>query len=257
MPITAHAVKTRTITLKTYDGAEASAFVAEPDGPGPYPAVVFGAEAMGPNRFGRRVAADVAALGYVTITPDYYRGAGPSQPDNYDDFTEVMAAIGELDFGAATFDVLSGVDWARAQANVDPDRVALWGYCTGATLTMLAASLDRRIAATVLFFPSQPTFEALTPKRPTHAIDLIWAIACPVLMLSGDQDAILSPAVLAEMRRRFDQWGVSYESHLYPGAGHAFSADAPHMHNAEATAASWAAATEFLDRHLRPARGGD
>jgi carboxymethylenebutenolidase len=250
-------VKTRTIVLKTYDGAEASAFVTEPDGPGPYPAVVFGAEAMGPNRFGRRVASDVAALGYVTITPDYYRGAGPSQPDNYDDFTEVMAAIAGLDFRAATFDVLAGLDWLRAQDNVDPDRVALWGYCTGATLAMLAASLDRRVAATVLFFPSQPTFEALTPKRPTHAIDLIWSIASPVLLISGDQDAVLPPPVLAEMKRRFDQWGVRFESRVYPGAGHAFSAEAPHMHNAEATAASWAAAVEFLGRHLRPHRGGD
>jgi carboxymethylenebutenolidase len=245
-----HRVTTRTIALTTYDGVEASAFVAEPEGAGPYPAVVFGAEAMGPNRFGRRTAEDVAALGYVTITPDYYRGRGPSRPDDYTDFTEVMAAIGELDFRAATFDVLSGVDWARAQANVDAERVALWGYCTGATLTMLAASLDRRVAATVLFFPSQPTFEALTPKRPVHAIDLIWAIRSPVLMISGDQDAVLPPTVLEEIRRRFEQWGVRYENRLYPGAGHAFSADAPHMHNAEASAASWREATGFLRRHL-------
>jgi carboxymethylenebutenolidase len=244
-----HTVRTRTISLPTSDGGQAIAFVAEPEGPGPYPAIAFGAEAMGPNKFGRKVAADMAALGYVTITPDYYRGGGPSQPDNYNDFTEVMGAIDALDFRQATYDVLAGVDWLRAQPQVDPGRVAVWGYCTGGTLAMLAASLDRKLSATVLFFPSQPRFEALTVKRPAHPIDLVWSITSPVLLIYGDQDPIMPPDLLAELRRRFDQWGIRNEVRIYPGAGHAFSADAPHMHNAEATAASWEAATNFLERN--------
>jgi carboxymethylenebutenolidase len=245
-------VTTATLRLPTFDGRETTAFVAAPSGPGPFPAVVFGAEAMGPNRFGRRVASELAALGYVTITPDYYRGAGPSRSDDYSDFTEVMAAIDGLDFRAATFDVLAGVDWARRQLNVAPDRVALWGYCTGATLTWMAAALDRHVAATVLFFPSQPTFEVLTPKRPVHAMDLIWAVRGPVMLFSGDQDAILPAPVLDEMRVRFAQHGVKFENRLYAGAGHAFSAEAPHMHNAAAAADSWARATAFLGAELGP-----
>src|SRR5690606_31547689 len=107
--------------------------------------------------------------------------------------TEVIAAIEALDFTRATFDVLSGVDWARAQAQVDSRRVAVWGYCTGGTLAMLAASLDRHLAAAVIYFPSQPTFHDIGPRTPTHAQDLIWSIKCPVLFLSGDQDGILGP----------------------------------------------------------------
>jgi carboxymethylenebutenolidase len=248
-------VLTRTIVLPARDGGQVSAFVAEPQAGGPHPGIVFGAEAMGPNRFGRRVASEMAALGYVTITPDYYRGSGPSQPDNYDDFTEVMAAIEALDFRRATFDLLAGLDWLQAHPQVDPQRCATWGYCTGATLSMLAASLERRLAAAVLFFPSQPRFEALTVKRPSHALDLVWSIACPVLLICGDQDPVLPPAVLADFRQRFEQWGVRHEIRVYPGAGHAFSADAPHMRNAEADAASWAAATAFLTEALQASRG--
>ncbi|MDB5700832.1 MAG: hypothetical protein JWL66_1031, partial [Sphingomonadales bacterium] len=117
-------IRTSTVILRTFDGVEISAFVTEPDTPGPHPAIVFGAEAMGLNKFGRRVASDMAALGYVTITPDYYRGGGPSQPDNYSDFSEVMVAIGALDFRSATYDVLSGADWLRGQPQVDAARVA-------------------------------------------------------------------------------------------------------------------------------------
>jgi carboxymethylenebutenolidase len=241
-------VRTRTVTLSTYDGGQAKAFVAEPESPGPHPAVAFGAEAMGPNKFGRRVATELAALGYVTITPDYYRGGGPSQPDNYNDFTEVMAAINALDFGQAAFDVLAGVDWLKAQPQVDPRRVSTWGYCTGGTLTMLAAGLDRELAASVWFFPSQPRFEDLSVKHPMHAVDLIWSIACPVLLIVGDQDSLYPAEMVADIRRRFEQWGVDHQIIVYPGAGHAFSADAPHMHNADASAGSWKAATEFLAR---------
>ncbi len=243
-------VKTRTITLPTYDGAQASAFVAEPDEPGPHPAVVFGAEAMGPNKFSHRTARDVAALGYVTITPDYYRGGGPPEPDNYDDFTQVFAAIEALDFRRATFDVLAGLDWLRAHKAVDPRRIATWGFCTGATLSMLAASHDRTLAAAVLFFPSQPRFEALTVKRPSHPLDEIWSITCPVLLVCGDQDPIWPPELVADMRQRLQQWAIPHEIRVYPGAGHAFSAETPLMYNAEATAKSWEAATQFLARTL-------
>lgn len=246
-------IRSRTIRLQAM-GGETAALVTEPTSPGPHPAIVFGCEAMGINSFGRRVAEDAAALGYVTITPDYYRGAGPSKPDSYDDFTEVLAAIEALDFRQATFDVLAAVDWARAQPNVDPERVAVWGYCTGATLAMLAASLDRTLAAAVLFFPSQPVFETLTPKRPAHPMDMIWSIACPVLVIYGDQDPLMPPERLAELRRRLELWGVPHEIRIYQGAGHAFSAPAAHMHNAAATEASWAEARGFLERALAARR---
>lgn len=243
-------IKSRTIKLATYDGQTVEALVTEPAGPGPHPAVVFGQEALGPNAFGREVAERAAAEGFVTITPDYYRGRGPSKPDDYSDFTEVMTAIGDLDFVKATHDVLAGADWLRAQPNVDPARVAVWGYCTGGTLAMLASALDRRLAAGVWFFPSQPVFPEITPKRPVSPIDLMWNIAAPVLIIYGDADPIMPPELREEVKARLERWGVEHQFKLYPGAGHAFSAPAAHMHNAEATAQSWAAAIGFLKQRV-------
>jgi carboxymethylenebutenolidase len=246
-------VITRRVKLATYDGQTIDAHVTEPDRPGPWPGIVFGQEAMGFNEFGRSVAERAAAAGYVTITPDYYRGGGPSRPDDYSDFTEVMTAIGELDFVAATHDVMAGADWLRTHPQVDHSRIVAWGYCTGGTLAMLATALDRRLAAAVWFFPSQPVFEALTPKRPTHPMDLMWNIACPVLVIYGEADPIMPPELLAELRKRLEQWRVEHEVKLYPGASHAFAAPAPHMHHAEAAAASWQDAMSFLERRLAEA----
>ncbi len=241
-------VTTRTIELAV-TGGKTTAFVTEPEGAGPHAAIVLGAEAMGINAFMKDVATKLAQAGYVTVMPDYFRGKGPSQPDNYNDFTEVMAAIEALDFRVATYDQLAAADWARGQKNVDPKKIAVWGYCTGGTLSMMAASLDRKLAAAVLFFPSQPVFEALNAKRPAHAMDMVWNINCPVMVIYGDKDTTMAPERLADLRSRFERWGVKNEIKIYPGAGHAFSAPAPHMYNAAAAAGSWTDAVNFVHRY--------
>jgi carboxymethylenebutenolidase len=217
-------------------------------GASPGPAVVIAAEAYGVNRFTRDVASRLAAAGSVVVVPDYYRGAGLTRPDDYSDFTEVVSFIERLDFVGATHDVMTAVGHARALPEVDPARVVVWGYCTGGTLAMLASSLDRSLAGAVWFFPSQPTFEHLGPTRPVHAVDLLWNVACPVLVVYGEEDPVAPAEVIADLRRRLEQWGVDHEVRLYPGAGHAFCSPGPPLHHAEADAASWVEAMAFLTR---------
>ncbi|MCW2524449.1 MAG: dienelactone hydrolase family protein [Frankiales bacterium] len=226
------------------------ALVFRPTGDGPYPAVVIGVEAYGINDFGRRVAASLAHRGYVVVVPDYYRGHGLKDPENYLDFTEVMGAIDGLDFTAGAHDQLAAIDYAAGLDYVDADRIAVWGYCTGGTLSLLAAELSDRIAAAVLFFPSQPTFPELNRSRPVNAIDLLWAIRCPVLVIYGDQDDIMPAAGIADLRERFTRWGVDHEIRVYAGAGHAFSAPVAPLRNDAADRLAWPDAVGFLDSHL-------
>ena len=221
-----------------------------PSSPASCPAVVLAAEAFGINDFTRLVASRLALEGYVVVVPDYYRAKGLTNPEGYDDFTEVMQFIEDLDFAAGTHDIVAGINYARSVPAVDPARVTVWGYCTGGTLAMLAASVAPDLAATVLFFPSQPTFPELTTKRPVQPIDLLWNISSPVLLIYGDQDEMLV-AVMPEIRRRLEQWHIEYELRAYAGAGHAFSAPVPPLRNDAADAASWADALAFLQR-----RGG-
>lgn len=239
-----------TETVVEHGGARVPTLVYTPAGSGPRPAVVLAPEAFGVNTFTRKVAADLADAGYVVVVPDYYRGNGLKDPESYTDFTEVMGAIDALDFAAGTHDVLAAIDHARTRPEVDADRVVVWGYCTGGTLAMLAAALDRRLAAAVLFFPSQPTFPELTAKRPVQPVDLLWNVACPVLVIYGDQDPIAPPEFLADLRRRLEQWGVEHQVNVYPGGGHAFSAPVPPLRHDASDAASWADALDFLARHV-------
>jgi carboxymethylenebutenolidase len=214
------------------------------------PAIVVSPEAFGINMFTKEVASKLAEAGYVVVVPDYYRGHGLKNRESYTEFTEVMHFIGDLDFVGATHDVMCAIDHARTLPEVNADKVVVWGYCTGSTLAMLAASLDRRLAASVLFFPSQPTFPELTAKRPLQPIDLLWNVAAPMLVIYGDQDEVAPPEMIAAIRSRLEQWHVPHQINIYSGAGHAFSAPVPPMRNHDADVKSWADALEFLSRHL-------
>jgi carboxymethylenebutenolidase len=221
-----------------------------PEGDGPHPAVVLGAEAYGVNNFIRGIQEKLVGLGYAVAVPDYYHGDGPTDPENYDDFTEVIEYISRLDFTAGARDLARTVDALRAMPNIDPRRVAVWGYCTGGTLAWLAACLRGDLAAAVLYFPSQPVFAELSPARPVHPVDLLWQVTCPALFMYGDQDKLMSAGVLADMRHRIDNWRIDARIKMYPGAGHSFTCPHGPMRNAEADRVAWNDAITFLSEHM-------
>src|SRR6266496_2449301 len=208
--------------------------VLMPEGGGPHPAVVLGAEAYGLNSFIRGVQEKLVGFGYAVAVPDYYHGNGPAGTESYDDFTEVIEYIGRLDFTCGGRDLAATVDALRAMPTIDPRRIAVWGYCTGGTLAWLAACLRGDIAAAVLFFPSQPVFEQLGPTTPVHPIDLLWQLTCPTLFIYGEDDMVMPADLLADLRARIERWSVDAEVRTYPGATHAFSAPWGPMRNEEA-----------------------
>jgi carboxymethylenebutenolidase len=221
-----------------------------PEESGPHPAVVLGAEAYGANNFIRGIQEKLVGLGYAVAVPDYYHGNGPSDPENYDDFTEVIGYIGRLDFTQGARDLAAAVGALRATPGIDPRRVAVWGYCTGGTLAWLAACQRGDVAAAVLYFPSQPVFAELGPAQPVHPVDLLWQLTCPALFLYGEHDKLMPPELLADVRDRIDEWGVDARINQYPGAGHSFTCPRGPMRNEAADRAAWNDAITFLSEKM-------
>ena len=220
-----------------------------PAGRGPHPAVVLGAEAYGPNPFIHGVQGRLAELGYASVVPDYYHGRGPKNREAYDQFDEVIEHIDRLDFTKAARDLARAIDALRPAPEIDSRRVAVWGYCTGGTLAWLAACLRGDIAAAVLFFPSQPVFQELGPSTPVHPVDLLWQLTCPTLFIYGEDDFVMPPELLADVRARIDRWDADAEVRIYPGATHSFTAPWGDMRNDDADRDSWRDATAFLQAH--------
>jgi carboxymethylenebutenolidase len=219
--------------------------------------VVLGAEAQGVNAFIRDVAQRLCRRGHLVAVPDYYHGEGPEDPEVLVDLAhlaEIQAVIDQLDFRQGAEDQLAAVELLCDEV----PRVAVWGYCTGGTLSMLAACLDRRVDAAVLFYPSQPRFHDLGAARPQDPVDLIWQLRRPVLLIVGDEDAVWPPELRQEVAERFARWSIPFELAVYPGAGHAFAGHFEDWHRPHAAAASWERAVAFLDEvlGLEPAHEG-
>ena len=239
-----------TIARRARDGAEIDTLLFMPSGDGPHPAVVIGAEGTGITRVVRAIAGELASRGFVALVPDFFRGTAPEDPEDLSDIEAVMAVIGALDFRRATHDLVDTIEYARTLSSVDPARVATWGYCTGATLALLAAELDPHLAAAVLFYPSQPTFDVLDDRKPVHPIDLMWNLRCPTLIIYGDEDVIMPAERLADLRRRATAWQVDLELNVYPGAGHAFCTDYPGFLHQPAADKALNDALAFAQRHF-------
>ena len=81
--------------------------------------MVIGAEAYGINPFILGVQERLVGLGYAVAVPDYYHGAGPTNVEAYDDFTEVIEHIGRLGLHAARArDLAATVDAMRSDAQL-------------------------------------------------------------------------------------------------------------------------------------------
>jgi carboxymethylenebutenolidase len=241
-------MKTTTVTLDGPRGAT-SAQVYEPDRPGSgRVAVAFAVEATGMNAAGLAVVQQLVEKDMVVIAPDYYRGDGPADPESYD-IPELVRCIGELDFATAFTDLLAAVDHVRAREDVDGARVVSWGYCTGGTLAWAAAALDRRLAAAVIYYPSQPTFAATDERHPFNVLDLTSVQVVPTLFIVGSEDDVLTPPVREAIRRKSALQGELHEVVVYPGAKHAFAGSMPGRHDAEATASAWTAALGWVAAH--------
>ncbi|ETB35575.1 hypothetical protein N602_26455 [Mycobacterium avium subsp. hominissuis 10-5606] len=243
------------VSVETFGDNDFRAWLYRPeDAVGQLPALAIGAEATGVNAFIHDVARDLAAAGFVTAVADYYRGAGPADPEDYADTAEIMRHVDALDFPRATHDLMRTFAHLVDHPSVDPDRVGVWGYCTGATLAWLVASLRHDAALAVLFYPSQPVFAEISPRRPVSPIDLIWNLPCPIYFVYGTLDPLMPPELLLELRNRLHEWDIEHEIKLFDDCGHSFGAPVPGGQNLTAYRQAWDEAKAYAVTKLQAGR---
>jgi len=203
-------------------------------------------------------AADLARQGYVVFF-SHYRGFGDSQ--------------GKQTFGPGEVrDILAGLELMKSKPYVDPKRIALVGGSEGAMCSLLAAAGRDDIAAVVEFAgpvdlaqlyhdtpwimrragglakkiggTPQSNPEAYRERSPILAAD---RIKCPVLIIHGGADSLVSVSHAHSLHEALTQAGVPCQIKIIPGANHglfaAFSPDGP-------AAEAWAEAYNFLDQIL-------
>ena len=138
-------MRTTDVTLKSGD-EEIKAFLAEPEGDGPFPGVVVIQEWWGLNDWIKENAKRLAGQGYVALAPDLYHGKVTDDP-------KVAGQLSRgLSHDRALQDLKASVDKLTSMANVKKARLGTIGWCMGGGFALQLALHDERIKACTICY---------------------------------------------------------------------------------------------------------
>ncbi len=228
----------QTVGIETPDGTMPAQLWLPPAGTGA--GVVVYQEIFGVGRYIRSRCADLAALGYVVLAPEFYWRIGRSSTpeEGPDILDQAMGAAGQLDWDAAVDDGIAALEHLRGRIEITGD-VGVLGFCWGGGLAFDVAVRDDPDALVSYYGSSLPGRH--------HQAGLVSA---PSLYHFGLADQFIPPDTVADIAASVGaQPDVLVET--YEGAGHAFDNPNPLFHHPGASAAAWASTVRFLSQRLR------
>jgi carboxymethylenebutenolidase len=199
------------------NGDTIHAYVARPDGAGPFPGIVLVHHLPGWDELYQEFARRFANHGYTVIAPDLYCRNGHGTPDEV--AGKVRAEGGVADSQVAA-DCEAAMNWLRAQPTSN-GKVGIIGTCSGGRHTVMVASKVKGFDAAVDLWGGGVVQEP-TEKQPTAPIDMTADLSAPLLGIFGNDDQRPTPAEVDQHEEALKKAGKTYEFHRYDGAGHAF-----------------------------------
>lgn len=118
---------------------EVPIYWVEPEGEGPFPAVMVIFEAFGLNGHIKDVARRVAKEGYIAVAPDFYHRLPEPRVAAYGDMERVAALAGATLDEHVLEDTRVVLDFLRASPKVREDRIGVIGFCFGGRMAFLVA----------------------------------------------------------------------------------------------------------------------
>lgn len=204
------------------------------------PAVLVAHQWAGQSDHERRVAEQLAGLGYVGFALDVYgKGRRGSVGEDNSHLMNPFLA----DRAALRARLLAAADAARGHDAVDPDRIAVIGYCFGG---LCALDLARANA------PGLRGAASLHGIFPPPNLGAQSDIAASVLVLHGWDDPMAPPRDVLALTAELTAANADWQLHAYGHARHAFTnpaANAPERglaYNEKAARRSWASVQTFL-----------
>lgn len=238
------------------EGAPMSIFVAEPEAPGTYPAIMMFHTLTGVNQNLQNMAQRFASDGFVVAAPDlYYRWGRRTIFANDEKGTANSKAQPFLakmnDFGLSQ-DIRVLIGHLKRLPNVGQQKIGCVGYCFGGRISFLAGCFNADLSAVVVCYGSRVARHTPSVDHPVLPLEMADRIAAPMMSLSGDQDLDPSPEDIENIDATMKRLGKSFEYRIFPGAGHAFfSEDYPERYHPPSVEAGWPVKIGFFKRHLQ------
>jgi carboxymethylenebutenolidase len=217
---------------------EVRAFVAKPSGIGPFPAVVMVHEFWGLRQEIIDKAKLLSQEGYVVIAPDTFR----NQRTDWIPRAIFLSASTPKD--RVNLDMGSVFAWLEGQANIDPKRIAVMGFCYGGTVALNFSLSNPNVAATGIFYGQLQTDPEVLKRLPG-----------PVLGVFGGADASIPLEKVRAFEAGLLAANVPHEVKIYDGMGHAFVQSVAEIAAGGPQGQAWAQLKTFLNRSLKNRAG--
>jgi carboxymethylenebutenolidase len=243
---------TQSVTIDV-GGSKMPAYLARPDGAGPYPAVIVLQEIFGVNTEIKRITDLVASAGYVGLAINYYHRTHPqlNEPYTPEGLQNGFAAAGKLTRAGLRADLEAALRWLDRETYVRKGKIGTWGFCMGGSVAYYSATIPG-IAAAVSFyggsiaapFPSgEPEMLAETPK-----------ISAPVFLAFGGKDAYIPAEAVERIRAELTRDAKRFELHVYADEDHGFFRHSTSDMDGDAKGRdvkdAWAKVQAFLKKEL-------
>ena len=221
-------LRTEDVTYPAPDGFDLPAYVARPEGDGPFPVVIVASEIFGVHAYIQDVCRRLAKAGYAAIAPAFF--VRVADPAPLTDFTEIQRIVAQAGYEQVMGDISASLDWLHGQLWANSDRVGITGWCWGGKVVWQAAARFSTLKAGVAWYgrlapPADATPEQMATGAP-WPVDLADDLKGPVLGLYGGADRGIPLSSVEAMTQALAREGRS-DSHIdvYPGAPHGFHAD--------------------------------
>jgi carboxymethylenebutenolidase len=223
--------------LQYYQGhPETVGYLAVPEGPGPFPALIIVHEWNGLVDRVRQVADDLAAEGYVTLAADLYSSRTGSNPE------ENMALVREAQGDMA--EVVSNLNAATAYLRSRPDvtgRVGAMGWCFGGGIALSFGLDGDQHDATAIFYGALVD----DPERLASMDHEVYGTFARL-------DNGPSPDQVTAFEAALREAGIENDLHIYDEVGHGFwlRIDGDPDVRSEPGLDAWQRLKSYLDRTL-------
>ncbi|MBC2663915.1 dienelactone hydrolase family protein [Novosphingobium flavum] len=201
----------RDVTI-TRAGKTLGGLVVFPDKRGPAPVILMVPEDQGLNRWGRLMADELAALGYIVVAPDFHYGLAPNGggASDYPDYKTVFYThrATKRDNVEMTADMNAWADYAKTLPGFN-GKMAGVGFAWGAGRVFNFAVQRKDLTAAFIFYDAAPPPEKLA------------GLTAPVYGFYAEYDPRVTRSLEAT-RSAMKRLGKKYEEVVYPGSEHMF-----------------------------------
>lgn len=227
------------------------AFLAHPDGPGPFPAILYGTDVGGLRAEVRSAIERIAAEGYLVLAPNlFYRlGRAPvaDMAELAKDMPRLFALVGTLTPEVMHADLADYIAYLAQLPDAKADGIGVVGYCMSGGLALRAAAYfsDKVAVAASIHGSFLASEEAGSPHR-----DLMGTSA-EIFVGLAQEDPIMPAEQIERLEQALEASGAKFEIEVFPGTHHGFAVEGGPTYDPEQSKRHLARLFELFDRTLR------